>query len=115
LEVEARLANSFREDGWRLEKNYYPGLLFDVRQGDKKLLDLYLKQHGYFPVAMGPDDSETEALRSYSISGEAEERRQMARPAVVSRIACDASFVSRTKLKSVWVISGLEPVLKVEF
>ena len=115
LEVEARLAFSFREESWRLEKNYYPGLLFETRQGDTDLLDKYLKQHGYFPLAMDPDDVRSKHLRSYSTEGDDETRRQMAAPAKVSKIACEASHVSGVKLRSVWVISGLEPAFKIEF
>jgi hypothetical protein len=115
LEVEARLASDFREEAWRLEKNYYPGLLFDVRQGDPELLDKYLKQHGYFAAAMDPDDPKSSGLRTYSTEGDDQARKQMAAPANVSRIACHASYVSRTKLKSVWIISGAEPAFKVEF
>lgn len=115
IEVETRLADSFAEESWRLEQVYYPSLAFVSGSGDVDLLDKYMKRNGYFPVAMDPDDPESRKLRIYSADGSDDRRRDMARPATLSRVACEASYVSRAKLKSVWVMSGMEPAFRIEF
>ena len=113
LELETRLsANVFGED-WRTGKETFLEFVFDERGGDVELLDQYLKQRGYFPVAQAPDDPASKNLRIF-FPERGPNVEHPADPRVAPEVACKASYVSEAKLVGVGIRSGTDRIFEVK-
>jgi hypothetical protein len=112
LEVETRLSAKMGET-WRGGDETFLEFTFDPRGADIELLDEFLKQRGYFPVAQAPDDPSSKSRRIF-FPERGEHVVRSPDPQRAPKVACDASYVSGAKLVAIALRTGMERILEVE-
>lgn len=100
--MQTRLESVIAQERWTVGKDYYLVLIFDETRGDADLLSKYLQRKGYSEAAADPNDESSRHLGYYFPNSDPiEATLPVADQSAASKIACEASYLSGTRLKSI--------------